>query len=84
LLFNRFTAVSERRGWIDGYTSFYVAFGVAMTILIAQPLLGWEVVVILVKVFVVAGAPMMIGHTARHIRARRAEQAEIVAELRGE
>ena len=82
--FNAITAWSEREGYIEGYTSFYVVIGVAGTVLIAQGLLGWETVGVLALAFAGAGAPMIVRHVARYMRARREAQADVVRAVTGQ
>ena len=78
VLFNAFTAKSERGGWIEGLTSLYVALGVAVTILIVTPLIGWNNAIVLIMAFVCSGIPMILGSLYRHNAAEKWQQHEIL------
>ncbi len=75
--FNWFTALSEERGWIEGYTSLFVTFGVFVTVTLMGPIIGWDIVGLLAAAFTASGLPMIVGSMARHARARRQEEAHI-------
>lgn len=78
LTFNVFTALSERRGWIEGLISLYVAIGVAMTVLLMGMVIGWENVLILAIAFMCSGTPMIVGSVSRHIVAIQQEAKRII------
>ena len=80
--FNWFTALSERRGWTEGYTSLYVVAGVAVTVAVMGPVIGWGNVALLVGGFAASGLPMSVGSIIRNIEARRREERAIIEALR--
>jgi hypothetical protein len=82
LAFNKFTEVSERHGWMDGYTSIYVVLGVAVTVTMMGPIIGWEAVMLLAAGFALSGAPMIVGSIARHVTARARDRELAIRDLR--
>ena len=82
--FNWFTALSERRGWTEGYVSLYVVAGVAVTLAVILPVLGWRNAVLVAGAFAASGLPMAVGSIVRHIEARKREELAIIESLRCE
>lgn len=78
---------AKRRGYLEGYTAFAVALGVAVTVLgaVAAMVLGGvletaQVVPVLLALFLsfaASGVPMIAGDMAEHLEARRSEQAAL-------
>lgn len=71
LAFNGFVSYVEREYPEHGYTALWVVVGVAVTVLIAAPLIGWDAVQALALVFTASGIPMIGGSVARHLAERR-------------
>lgn len=69
-----FTEYSTRRGWLDGYTAFYVVAGVLITQLarLALPYsdLVAENLLIILSCYAASGLPMIAADVARHLRQR--------------
>lgn len=82
-LYNWFTSESERRGWIDGFTSLYVVVGVAVTVVLMAPLIGWRDVGLLALAFAASGVSMVTGSVGRYIHHREQEQRSIHAAMEG-
>ena len=80
--FNWFMAVSERRGWSEGYLSLYAAVGVAVTLAVILPVLGWRNAALVAGAFTASGLPMAVGSIIRTIEARRREERAIIEALR--
>lgn len=74
--FNWLTTYWGRKGYNDGYTWLLVVIGVAVTIIAAGFTIGWGAVIVLIIYFAASGFPMAAGDIWRHVKARRAEQAE--------
>ena len=71
ILCNQFTAwLGERR---RGYTSLLASGGVAGTVLLISPWIGWEHTLYILGAFTFSGLPMIIGSIARYINERQKE-----------
>ena len=80
--YNALTALFERKGYMEGFTSLMVAGGVVMTLL---PLLLISPVFVLIVAgaFLASGTPMIIGSVSRYVRNRERAKREI-ARLHGD
>jgi hypothetical protein len=67
----------ERRGYHDGYVSFFVVIGVTYTILATTWLIGIDAVLTLLLAFVASGSPMVLGSIARHLTERKREEDQL-------
>lgn len=73
IAFNWFIGIAEQRGWTEGYLSFFVAGGSAVTIG-GIWLLNHQAGAMALTCFVLSGLPMMIGSMARHMQKRERTQ----------
>ena len=76
IAYNAFTAWMERRGYLHGYVSLAVAFGVLVTVgatVLISPLFS----LLTVGAFVASGTPMIVGSVWRHVRDREVELAAL-------
>lgn len=64
----------SRRGHNEGYVWLEVVIGVAVTLLAAGPVVGWETVGVLFVLFAAAGLFPAAGDIYRYARARQAER----------
>ena len=67
--FNALIAWTERKGYLQGYTSLFVALGVSVTIL-AMTLIDPSFALATLGAFVASGAPMIAGSIWRHMMER--------------
>jgi len=73
VVYDRFTAWAERRGYIEGYVSLFVAFGVFIT-LSGLFLLNRTAAKLALLCFIASGIPMMAGSMWRYMSARERGQ----------
>lgn len=67
LAYNYLTAISEKTGFIRGYTSLFVVGGVAVTVA-ATAVVSLAFALITAGAFVASGTPMIVGSMIRHKR----------------
>ena len=67
----------HRRGYNEGYVWLQVVIGVAVTLLLAIPLIGLQDVLLLLFLFACTGSPMSIGDIIRYLQARQSFQIHI-------
>jgi hypothetical protein len=74
--FNWLVDVAERRGWEEGYVSFFVVLGVGYTVTGAAigGLISWQDYQYLVLTFVASGLPMIVGSVWRYVKMRETER----------
>ncbi len=77
------TRLVHREG-LEGQTYWLVVAGVAGTVLIATPLLGWRVVAVLAVCFGITGLPMGVEYFGRVLSEVRAAREAQMALLEGE
>lgn len=81
--FNALIAWTERKGYMQGYTSLFVALGVSVTIL-AMTLIDLRFALATLGAFVASGAPMIAGSIWRHMRTREQELQQLRREAHGD
>lgn len=75
IAYNLFTAWLERKGYMEGFVSLVVAFGVALTVIpwILFNLPSYTVI----GGFICSGLPMIIGSISRHLQQRARAREEL-------
>jgi hypothetical protein len=68
-----FMGYAEKRGWPEGFTSLYVAFGVAVTLLL-RAMLPERGTATTLECFCWSGGPMIAGDVLRYILRREKTQ----------
>jgi len=80
VLYNMAVEWARPRGWLEPYTSLWVAFGVLVTIAgagIVDLLVDWNASIITLVCFIASGTPMILGDFARYVRQVQAERNAI-------
>lgn len=67
--FNALTALAERKGYMHGYTSLFVALGVAVTVG-ATAVISLAFALVTAVAFIASGTPMIVGSIWRHVQER--------------
>lgn len=70
--FNKFTEYVNRQSWGEERSAFLVVVGVAVTVLVALPLIGRRAVLWLLFAFGCSGMPMIWGQYSRFERRNQA------------
>lgn len=78
--FNWLVHRAERRGYLEGYTAFFVAFGVIVTVA-AISIINQQFALITLGAFTASGLPMIAGSTWRYMRAREQAQRSIIDQI---
>lgn len=73
LIYNALIHAMHRHGWNEGYVWLEVVIGVAVTLVAASFVVGWEVAAVLFILFAASGLAPAAGDMYRYARARRAE-----------
>lgn len=68
LVYDQISSLVLRQPWAEKKSSIAVAIGVAVTVLISAPLIGWRAVKQLALIFGASGVPMVAGQFMRHAR----------------
>ena len=72
-VYNRAVAYLEVKGYMEGYTSLAVAFGVLVTLAFVA-LLDWKVALMTLACFAASGTPMIVGSISRYVKRREMGQ----------
>lgn len=67
VIYNAFVKWLEDRGYHEGYVSYLVVVGSAVTILAAMPIVGVQAALKILKCFCASGTPMVLGSCHRHL-----------------
>jgi hypothetical protein len=81
IAYNWLTAWSEKTGFIRGYTAFFVAGGVLVT-LAAMAVISPAFALLTAMAFVFSGTPMIVGSMVRHKRNEIQELVQAIEEAR--
>ena len=75
--YNRWVALVTAAGQDQGYLSFIVALGVAVTVFgFALAVWSWQVGLLLLICFIASGTPMILGSVGRYVQSRAREEAQ--------
>jgi hypothetical protein len=83
LIYNTFVGWLERKGLIEGYLGILVIVGVAVTLLVSGPFIGWDNFKLMVSFFAASGLFMALGDIGRFLKLKR-EGQEFWRRLHGE
>lgn len=80
VLYNLWVEYLINRKYVEGYMSFVVAGGVAIT-LVFLAILSWQLAIMVLLGFAASGIPMIIGSISRYIRLRARDQQSMLESL---
>lgn len=75
--YNQLINYFDRRGWMRGYTSLFVVFGVILTVVPMGFVIGWANVGLLLIAFACSGFWMVVGEAYREKTRQDAEVTEL-------
>ena len=81
IVFNAITAWADRKGYMEGYTAFFVAGGAFVT-LAATAILSPLYMLLTLGCFTASGLPMILGSVWRHIEKRERSKQSLREETR--
>lgn len=67
IVYNAFVKSLEDKGYHEGYVSYLVVVGTAITVLVSIPLVGFQTALKMFKCFSASGLPMVLGSCWRHV-----------------
>lgn len=71
IAYNALINWAEKHGYIEGYTWLSVVVGVAVTVILTGPIIGWTHTILVFIAFCFSGCPMSAGAIWRYVSKRK-------------